>query len=154
MSSRWIMAATAACSSLLLSGCILGLPDAAPYPDSGSVPAAERQTLEAFVSDAMPRYMSIIEEVAMESGGVIADVGHSETRPCRSEVNGYEIRAVCFNLPLIEYEDMRRIVGEAAQPTATCIRLIRFLGMNDTCAAGQVLWSGVIVLCPSGWVMR
>ena len=21
-------------------------------------------------------------------------------------------------------------------------------------AAGQVLWSGVIVLCPSGWVMR
>lgn len=51
----------------------------------------------------------------MESGGVIADVGHAETRPCRSEVNGYEIRAVCFNLPLIEYEDMRRIVGEAAQ---------------------------------------
>ena len=75
MSSRWMMLASAACASLLLSGCILGLPDADPYPDSGSVPAAERQTLEAFVSDAMPRYMRIIEEVALESGGVIADVG-------------------------------------------------------------------------------
>ena len=141
MSRKWLVALLGAGSaSLLLSGCILGLPDAAPYPDSGSVPVAERQTLEAFVSDVMPRYMSIIEEVAMESGGVIADVGHSETRPCRSEVNGYEIRAVRFNLPLIEYEDMRRIVGEAAQrygylytsdPVPRDERHMRSVGLSD-----------------------
>lgn len=127
-------------ASCLLAACIPGLPDAAPYPDSGSVPAAERQTLEAFVSDAMPQYMRIIEEVAMESGGVIADVGHSETQPCRSEVNGYEIRAVRFNLPLIEYEDMRRIVGEAAQrygyvstsdPVPRDERHMRSVGLSD-----------------------
>ena len=105
----------AACSSLLLAACFPELPDSVPYPDSGSVPVTERQTLEAFVSGTMPRYMSIIEEVAMESGGVIADVGHSESWACRSAVNGYEISAVRFNIPLIDYEDLRRIVGDAAQ---------------------------------------
>ena len=29
------------------------------------------------------------------------------------------------------------------------------VGVNlSLCETGQVLWSGVIVLCPSGWVMR
>ena len=28
------------------------------------------------------------------------------------------------------------------------------LGVARTLRLGQVLWSGVIVLCPSGWVMR
>ena len=113
----------AACSSLLLAACFPELPDSVPYPDSGSVPVTERQTLEAFVSGTMPRYMSIIEEVAMESGGVIADVGHSESWACRSAVNGYEISAVRFNIPLIDYEDLRRIVGDAAPVSYTHLTL-------------------------------
>ena len=29
-----------------------------------------------------------------------------------------------------------------------------FTGSSPLTRGGQVLWSGVIVLCPSGWVMR
>ena len=85
-------------------------------------------------------YMSIIEEVAMESGGVIADVGHSESWACRSAFNGYEISAVRFNIPLIDYEDLRRIVGEAAQrygylytsdPVPRDERHMRSVGLSD-----------------------
>ena len=112
----------AACSSLLLAACFPELPDSVPYPDSGSVPVTERQTLEAFVSGTMPRYMSIIEEVAMESGGVIADVGHSESWACRSAVNGYEIMRICAGLSEM-----------LLSATGTVIRRIRFLGIRRIC---------------------
>ena len=51
MSSRWVVAATAACASLLLAACVPGLSDDAGLyfgRNYGSVPMAERQTVEVY----------------------------------------------------------------------------------------------------------
>ena len=55
MSSRWKMAATAACASLLLAACIPSLPDDADLyfgRGSGSIPISEGQTTEVHKSVA------------------------------------------------------------------------------------------------------
>ena len=55
MSSRWIMAATAACTSLLLAACVPGLSDDAGLyfgRGSGSIPISEGQTTEVHIGSS------------------------------------------------------------------------------------------------------
>ena len=64
MSSRWIMAATAACTSLLLAACVPGLSDDAGLyfgRGSGSIPISEGQTTEVHIRDTLPRYLGSSE---------------------------------------------------------------------------------------------
>ena len=47
------------------------------------------------------------------------------------------------------YDDARANENGRSRSWEHCYRVFR-----DARTNGQVLWSGVIVLCPSGWVMR
>ena len=74
MSSRWMMTAAAACTSLLLAACVPGLSDDAGLyfgRNDGSEAISERQTVEVYIRDTAPRYAGIIEDVAREAGGVL-----------------------------------------------------------------------------------
>lgn len=128
------------CLSLLLAACIPRLPDPPHDVDSGSVPLAERQTAEAFFDDTMPRYVSIIEEVAVEAGGTLGFYEEPGRSRCGVSSKGYEISRVRYYIPLIDYEDLRRIVGNAARrygyvyssdPEPRGVRNIRSVGLGD-----------------------
>ena len=119
MSSRWIMAATAACASLLLAACLPGLSDDAGLyfgRNDGRVPMAERQTVEVYISDTAPRYAGIIEDVAREAGGVLGVGGDSRYGGCTTQDEAdVDIAWAYLYVALIDYDDLRRIVWEGAQ---------------------------------------
>ena len=52
---------------------------------------------------------------------------------------------------------VERVVEEVIErgvPIPQHAQHLRVLVRDASLGPGQVLWSGVIVLCPSGWVMR
>ncbi len=119
MSSRWIMAATAACASLLLAACVPGLSDDAELyfgRSSGSIPISEGQTTEVHIRDTLPRYLGIIEEVVVESGGVLGVSGENQIYGCLTkDTTDMDIDWMMMVIPAIDYEDLRRMVVEGAQ---------------------------------------
>ena len=83
MSSRWMMLASAACASLLLAACVPGLSDDADAYfgyNEGNVPMLERQTVEAYLKETLPRYAGIVEDVALEAGGTVGTAEKSRTK--------------------------------------------------------------------------
>ena len=119
MSSRWTMAATAACASLLLAACVPGLSDDAELyfgRGSGSIPISEGQTTEVHIRDTLPRYLGIIEEVVVESGGVVGMNGKNRIDGCvTKDATDMDIYWTSMVIPAIDYEDLRRMVVEGAQ---------------------------------------
>lgn len=119
MSSRSMMSATAACTSLLLAACIpIPADDADLYigRGSGSIPISEGQTTEVHIRDTLPRYLGIIEEVVVKSGGAVAMNGKNRVDGCATEdTTDMDIHWDSMVIPAIDYEDLRRIVVEGAQ---------------------------------------
>lgn len=118
MSSRWVVAATAACTSLLLAGCVPGLSDdGSRYFGRGdeSESNSERQTMEVFIDETVPRYMSIVEDVAVEAGGTLGVGAEPYVWSCGPTSNGFEIRLARYYIPLIDFDDLRRVVADGAQ---------------------------------------
>ena len=119
MSSRSVMSATAACTSLLLAACIpIPADDADLYfgRGSGSIPISEGQTTEIHIRDTLPRYLGIIEEVVVKSGGAVAMNGKNRVDGCATEdTTDMDIHWDSMVIPAIDYEDLRRIVVEGAQ---------------------------------------
>ena len=119
MSSRWTMAATAACASLVLAACIPRPPDDAGLyfgRGSGSIPISEGQTTEVHIRDTLPRYLGIIEEVVVESGGVLGVSGKNRVDGCLTKgTTAMDIQWMVMVIPAIDYEDLRRMVVEGAQ---------------------------------------
>ena len=118
MSSRWVMAATVACASLVLAACVPGLSDDGSLyfgrGDEGES-NSERQTMEAFIDETVPRYMSIVEDVAVAAGGTLGFGAEPDISACGPTSNGFEIRLARYFVPLMEYEDLRRVVADGAQ---------------------------------------
>ena len=116
---RLVILLGAACASLLLSACIPSLPDDAELyfgRSSGSIPISERQTTEVHIRDTLPRYLGIIEEVVVESGGVLGVSGKNRVDGCPTEdTSDMDIQWMTMYIPAIDYEDLRRIVVEGAQ---------------------------------------
>lgn len=119
MSSRWIMAATAACASLLLAACVPGLSDDADAyfgHNEGNAPMSERQTVEAYLKETLPRYVDIVEDVAMKAGGTVGTAEESRSSACGEQGdNLYRISFGRVFIPLIDFEDLRQVVWEGAQ---------------------------------------
>ena len=119
MGSRWMMAATAACASLLLAACIPSPPDDADAYfgyNEGNVPMLERQTVEAYLKETLPRYAGIVEDVALEAGGTVGTAEKSRSSACGEQGdNLYRIIFGRLFIPLIDFEDLRRVVWEGAQ---------------------------------------
>ncbi len=118
MGSRWMMAATAACASLLLAACVPGLSnDASQYFGRGDEGESnsERQTMETLIDETVPRYMSIVEDVVVEAGGTLGVGAKPDISGCGPTSNGFEIRSARYYIPLMDYEDLRRVVADGAQ---------------------------------------
>ena len=119
MSSRWMMAVTAACASLVLAACIPSPADDADLyfgRGSGSIPISEGQTMEVHIRDTLPRYLGIIEEVVVKSGGAVAMNGKNRVDDClTTDTTDIDIQWDSMVIPAIDYEDLRRIVVEGAQ---------------------------------------
>ena len=119
MGSRWVTAASAACASLLMAACVPGLSDDADLyfgRSSGSIPISEGQTTEVHIRDTLPRYLGIIEEVVVESGGVLGVSGKSRVDGCATKgTTAMDIQWMVMVIPAIDYEDLRRMVVEGAQ---------------------------------------
>ena len=119
MGSRWMMAATAACASLLLAAGVPGLSDDADAYfgyNEGNVPMLERQTVEAYLKETLPRYAGIVEDVALEAGGTVGTAEKSRSSACGEQGdNLYRISFGRLFIPLIDFEDLRRVVWEGAQ---------------------------------------
>ena len=119
MGSRWVTAASAACASLLMAACVPGLSDDAELyfgRSSGSIPISEGQTTEVHIRDSLPRYLGIIEEVVVESGGVLGVSGKSRVDGCATKgTTAMDIQWMVMVIPAIDYEDLRRMVVEGAQ---------------------------------------
>lgn len=109
----------AACTSLLFAACVPGLSDdASQYFGRGDEGESnsERQTMEAFIDETVPRYMSIVEDVAVAAGGTLGvGAGPDISSGCSPTSNGFEIRSARYYIPLMEYEDLRRVVADGAQ---------------------------------------
>ena len=105
--------------SWLLAGCVPGLSDDAGLyfgRSSGSIPLSEGQTTEVHIRDTLPRYLGIIEEVVVESGGVLGVSGKNRVDGCATtDTTDMEIQWMTMYIPAIDYEDLRRIVVEGAQ---------------------------------------
>ncbi len=72
-------------AALLLAACIPSPPDDAELyfgRGSGSIPISEGQTTEVHIRDTLPRYLGIIEEVVVESGGVLGVGGKNRVDGC------------------------------------------------------------------------
>ena len=108
----------AACASLLLAACIPSPPDDAELyfgRSSGSIPISEGQTTEVHIRDTLPRYLGIIEEVVVESGGVLGVGGKNRVDGCATEdTTDVDIHWMVMVVPAIDYEDLRRVVVEGA----------------------------------------
>lgn len=120
MSCRRVKAAaTAVCSVLLLAACIpIPADDAGLYfgRGSGSIPISEGQTTEVHIRDTLPRYLGIIEEVVVESGGVLGVSGKNRVDGCLTkDTTDMDIHWMMMVIPAIDYEDLRRMVVEGAQ---------------------------------------
>ena len=120
MSSRRVKAAaTAVCSVLLLAACVPGLSnDAGLYfgRGSGSIPISEGQTTEVHIRDTLPRYLGIIEEVVIKSGGVVGMNGKNRVDGCATkDTTDMDIHWTSMVIPAIDYEDLRRMVIAGAQ---------------------------------------
>lgn len=105
--------------SCLLAACVPGLSDDADLyfgRGSGSIPISEGQTTEVHIRDTLPRYLGIIEEVVVESGGVVAMNGKNRVDGCLTEdATDMDIHWDSMVIPAIDYEDLRRMVVEGAQ---------------------------------------
>lgn len=105
--------------SCLLAACVPGLSDDADLyfgRGSGSIPISEGQTAEVHIRDTLPRYLGIIEEVVVESGGVVAMNGKNRVDGCLTEdATDMDIHWDSMVIPAIDYEDLRRMVVEGAQ---------------------------------------
>ena len=96
----------AACASLLVSACIPSLPDDGSLyfgrGDEGES-NSERQTMEAFIDETVPRYMSIVQDVAVAAGGTLGvGAGPDISSGCAPTSNGFEIRSARYYIPLME----------------------------------------------------
>ena len=105
--------------SCLLAACIPGLSDDAGLyfgRGSGSIPISEGQTTEVHIRDTLPRYLGIIEEVVVESGGVVGMNGKNRIDGCvTKDATDMDIYWTSMVIPAIDYEDLRRMVVEGAQ---------------------------------------
>ena len=105
--------------SCLMAACVPGLSDDAGLyfgRSSGSIPISERQTTEVHIRDTLPRYLGIIEEVVVESGGVLGVSGKSRVDGCATKgTTAMDIQWMVMVIPAIDYEDLRRMVVEGAQ---------------------------------------
>ena len=103
----------------LLAACVPGLSDDAELyfgRGSGSIPISEGQTTEVHIRDTLPRYLGIIEEVVVESGGVVGMNGKNRIDGCvTKDATDMDIYWTSMVIPAIDYEDLRRIVVEGAQ---------------------------------------
>ena len=115
---RLVALMSSACASLLLAACIPGLSDDGSLyfgrGDEGES-NSERQTMEAFIDETVPRYMSIVEDVAVAAGGTLGFGAEPDISACGPTSNGFEIRLARYFVPLMEYEDLRRVVADGAQ---------------------------------------
>ena len=105
--------------SCLLAACVPGLSDDADLyfgRGSGSIPISEGQTAEVHIRDTLPRYLGIIEEVVVKSGGAVAMDGKNRVDGCLTEdATDMDIHWDSMVIPAIDYEDLRRMVVEGAQ---------------------------------------
>ena len=105
--------------SCLLAACVPGLSDDADLyfgRGSGSIPISEGQTAEVHIRDTLPRYLGIIEEVVVESGGVLGVSGKNRIDGCLTkDTTDMDIDWIMMVIPAIDYEDLRRMVVEGAQ---------------------------------------
>jgi putative citrate lyase acyl carrier protein len=103
----------------LLAACVPGLSDDAGLyfgRGSGSIPISEGQTTEVHIRDTLPRYLGIIEEVVVESGGVLEVGGKNRVDGClTTDTTDMDIDWMMMVIPAIDYEDLRRMVVEGAQ---------------------------------------
>lgn len=103
----------------LLAACVPGLSDDAGLyfgRGSGSIPISEGQTTEVHIRDTLPRYLGIIEEVVVESGGVLGVSGKNRIDGClTTDTTDMDIDWMMMVIPAIDYEDLRRMVVEGAQ---------------------------------------
>ncbi len=105
--------------SWLLAACVPGLSDDAGLyfgRSSGSIPLSEGQTTEVHIRDTLPRYLGIIEEVVVESCGVLGVSGKNRVDSCLTkDTTDMDIQWMTMYIPAIDYEDLRRMVVEGAQ---------------------------------------
>ena len=105
--------------SCLLAACVPGLSDDADAyfgHNEGNAPMSERQTVEAYLKETLPRYVDIVEDVAMEAGGTVGTAGESRSSACGEQGdNLYRISFGRVFIPLIDFEDLRQVVWEGAQ---------------------------------------
>ena len=108
-----------ACASLVLAACIPSPPDDADLyfgRSSGSIPISEGQTTEVHIRDTLPRYLGIIEEVVVKSGGVVGMNGKNRVDGCATkDTTDMDIHWTSMVIPAIDYEDLRRMVIAGAQ---------------------------------------
>ena len=106
-------------ASLVLAACIPSSPDDADLyfgRGSGGIPISEGQTTEVHIRDTLPRYLGIIEEVVVKSGGTIAMNGKNRVDGCATkDAAAMDIHWDSMVIPAIDYDDLRRMVVEGAQ---------------------------------------
>ena len=119
MKKKTLSCLSALSVSCLLAACVPGLSDdAGRYfgRSSGSIPSSEVQTTEVHIRDTLPRYLGIIEEVVVESGGVLGVSGKNLVDGCLTkDTTDMDIDWMMMVIPAIDYEDLRRMVVEGAQ---------------------------------------
>ncbi len=75
---------------------------------------SEGQTTEVHIRDTLPRYLGIIEEVVVESGGVLGVSGKNRIDGCLTkDTTDMDIDWIMMVIPAIDYEDLRRMQGAA-----------------------------------------
>ena len=109
---------SSACVSLLLTACVPGLfDDGSLYFGRGDEGESnsERQTMEVFIDETVPRYMSIVEDVAVAAGGTLGVGEKPYVWSCGPTSNGFEIRLARYYIPLIDFDDLSWVVADGAQ---------------------------------------
>ena len=119
MNKKVLSCLSALSVSWLLAACVPGLSDDADAyfgHNEGNAPMSERQTVEAYLKETLPRYVDIVEDVAMEAGGTVGTAEESRSSACGEQGdNLYRISFGRVFIPLIEFEDLRQVVWEGAQ---------------------------------------
>lgn len=119
MKKRVLSCLSALSASCLLAACVPGLSDDADAyfgHNEGNAPMSERQTVEAYLKETLPRYVDIVEDVAMEAGGTVGTAEESRSSACGEQGdNLYRISFGRVFIPLIDFEDLRQVVWEGAQ---------------------------------------
>ena len=99
----------------------------------GSVPFRDRQSLDEYVDEEMPKVSQIAGQVAAETGGELTVMGLPYVQVCGSgDTQGYRVVGYTTVAPSISFERLEKLVKENKHDWSTAVQVEKEIDRDGT----------------------